>query len=80
MRIEEDYEPNENELNATNAMNACMSQIEHILIEPMMEMGMVTDEQQETLGMIAVALKVLKIKAQAYEDLTKGDLPQDWQN
>lgn len=80
MRIEEDYEPNENELNATNAMDACMMQIQNILIAPMIEMDMVTDEQKETLGMIAVALKVLKIKAQAYEDLTKGELPKDWQN
>ena len=79
MRIEKDFEQNHN-INATEAMSACMEQISSILIEPMVEMDLLEEEQVETLSLIANALKIITRKAQAYEDMQEGNLPQEFRN
>lgn len=79
MIIKEDYELNR-DINAEEAMCACMDQISNILIEPMMSMEMVSKEQAETLGLIANAFKIITKKAQAYEDMQNGNLSQEFRN
>lgn len=79
MMIKEDYQLNQ-ELNITNALNSCMTEIASILIEPMMKMNKVSEVQKETLCLISQTLRVVALKAQAYEDLQSGNLPEDWQN
>lgn len=79
MRIEKDFQENHN-INAEDAMSACMDQITEILIEPMISMDMVSEEQAETLGLIANALHIITRKAQAYEDMQNGDLPKEFRN
>ena len=49
MRIEKDYESNEEIITSQDAMSACMDQISEILIEPMLSMDMINKEQQEVL-------------------------------
>ena len=79
MRIEKDFQEN-HDINASDAMGACMEQISEILIEPMMDMDMIDEEQQMTLGLIANAFMIITRKAQAYEDMQQGDLPQEFRN
>ena len=79
MRIEKDFQEN-HDINASDAMGACMEQISEILIEPMMDMDMIDEEQQMTLGLIANAFMIITRKAQAYEDMQKGDCPQEFRN
>ena len=80
MRIEKDYESNEEITTSQDAMSACMDQISEILIEPMLSMDMINKEQQEVLGLIATSFRILADKAQAYEDMQNGKLPQDFRN
>jgi hypothetical protein len=79
MKIEKEFEENHN-INASEAMEACMGQISEILIEPMMEMEMINKEQQMTLGLIAEAFYIITRKAQAYEKMQEGNLPQEFRN
>ena len=79
MRIEKDFQEN-HDINASDAMSACMEQISEILIEPMMDMDMIDEEQQTTLGLIANAFMIITQKAQAYEDMQRGNLPQEFRN
>lgn len=79
MIIKEGYEEN-HDINAEDAMSACMDQITEILIEPMISMDMVSEKQAETLGLIANALHIITRKAQAYEDMQNGNLPQEFRN
>ena len=79
MRIEKDFQEN-HDINASDAMGACMEQISEILIEPMMDMDMIDEEQQLPLGLIANAFMIITRKAQAYEDMQKGDCPQEFRN
>ena len=79
MRIEKDHEENY-DINASDAMCACMEQISRILIEPMVEMDKLGEEQVETLSLIANALKIITRKAQAYEDMQNGNLSQEFRN
>lgn len=79
MKIEKEFEENHN-INASDAMGACMEQISTILIEPMVEMDLLGEEQVETLSLIANALKIITRKAQAYEDMQEGNLPQEFRN
>jgi hypothetical protein len=80
MRIEKDYESNEEIITSQDAMSACMDQISDILIEPMLSMDMISKEQSEVLGLIATSFRILAEKAQAYEDMQNGKLPQDFRN
>ena len=77
MIINEEYQSDENP-NAELVVEAIMDQIATILIQPMHDK--LTAEDQLTLGLVANALKVLGKKAQAYENLENGELPQDWKN
>ena len=79
MIIKEGYEENY-DINAEDAMSACMDQIKEILIEPMISMDMVSEEQADTLGLIANALHIITRKAQAYEDMQNGNLSQEFRN
>lgn len=79
MIIKEGYEENYN-VNAEDAMSACMDVIKEVLIEPMISMDMVSEEQADTLGLIANALHIITQKAQAYEDMQNGNLPQEFRN
>ena len=79
MKIEKEFEENHN-INASDAMGACMEQISEILIEPMMDMDMIDEEQQMTLGLIATTFKIITEKAQAYEEMQRGNFPQEFRN
>jgi hypothetical protein len=68
MNINPEHEPNF-ELDAETAMETCMDGISVTLIEPAIERGELSEEDQTLLAVIGSTLKVIAEKAQAYEQL-----------
>ena len=81
MRIEKDFEENENAPSSVEAMEASMDMIMRLAIEPAMDNDLVDENGAKILGLIGGVLKTISKKAQAYEDVyEKGILPQNSQN
>ena len=72
MKIEKEFEENDNELNAEEAMEASMAFINDILIQPALERDELNKEDAKILGVVADALKVIAQKAKAYEMLREN--------
>ena len=69
MRIEKEFEENENAPSAVEAMEASMEMIMRLAIEPAMENNLVNEEGEEILGLVAGVLKTIASKAEAYEQV-----------
>ena len=72
MKIEKEFEENDNQLNAEEAMEASMAFINDILIQPALERDELNKEDAKILGVVADALKVIAQKAKAYEMLREN--------
>ena len=72
MKIEKEFEENDNELNAEEAMEVSMAFISDILIQPALERDELNKEDAMTLGVVAGALKTNAQKAKAYEMLQEN--------
>jgi hypothetical protein len=72
MKIEKEFEENDNELNAEEAMEVSMAFISDILIQPALERDELNKEDAMTLGVVAGALKTIAQKAKAYEMLQEN--------
>ncbi len=72
MKIEKEFEENDNELNAEEAMEASMAFINDILIQPALERDELNKQDAKILGVVADALKVIAQKAKAYEMLREN--------
>ena len=68
MNINPEFE-SDNNLDAETAMETCIDGIANILIEPAMNKGELTEEDQTLLGIIGTTLKIIAEKAKAYEEL-----------
>lgn len=69
MNINPEFE-SDNNLDAETAMETCMAGISDTLIEPAMEKGELSEEDQTLLGIIGTTLKIIAEKAKAYEELS----------
>jgi len=69
MKIEKDFEENENDLDAESAMDVSMDMIMQLAIEPAMENDLIDEEGAKVLGTVAQVLRIIAEKAQAYEKL-----------
>jgi len=69
MNINPEYNESESQLDAETAMESCMAGISATLLEPAMEKGSLSVEDQELLGIIGMTLKTIAQKAKAYEEL-----------
>ena len=72
MKIEKEFEENDNELNAEEAMEVSMALISDILIQPALERDELNKEDAKTLGIVAEALQTIAQKAKAYEMLREN--------
>ena len=72
MKIEKEFEENDNQLNAEEAMEASMAFINDILIQPALERDELNKQDAKILGVVADALKVIAQKAKAYEMLREN--------
>lgn len=68
MNINPEFQ-SDNNLNAESAMETCMDGIAQTLIEPAIEKGQLSEEDQTLLGIIGTTLKIIAEKAKAYEEL-----------
>jgi len=68
MNINPEFE-SDNNLDSETAMETCIDGIANILIEPAMNKGELTEEDQTLLGIIGTTLKIIAEKAKAYEEL-----------
>lgn len=71
MNINPDF-ASDNNLDAETAMEACMDAIAITLLEPAMEKGELSEEDQTLLGIIGMTLKTIAEKARAFEALQDG--------
>ena len=71
MNINPDFESN-SQLDAETAMQACMDGIAVTLLEPAMEKGELSEDDQLLLGVIGMTLKTIAEKARAFEALQDG--------
>lgn len=66
---------------AEQVMETCMASIHDILLEPAIKSNQLTEEDFELFSAIGNALKIVSLKAQAYEDVFEnGTLPKNYQN
>ena len=72
MKIEKEFEENDNELNAEEAMEVSMGLSSDIVIQPALERDELNKEDAKTLGIVADALKTIAQKAKAYEMLREN--------
>ena len=68
MNINPEFQ-SDNNLNAESAMQICMDGLAITLLEPAIEKGQLSEEDQTLLGVIATTLKIIAEKAKAYEEL-----------
>ena len=68
MNINPEFE-SDNNLDAETAMETCMDGLAVTLIEPAIERGELSEEDQAFLGIIGTTLKIIAEKAKAYEEL-----------
>jgi len=68
MNINPEFE-SDNNLDAEKAMEACMNGISELLLEPAMEKGNLSEEDQTLLGIIGMTMKAIAEKAKALENL-----------
>ena len=81
MKIEKEFEENENAPSAVEAMEASMEMIMRFAIEPAMENDLVDEEGQKVLGLVAGVLKTIASKAEAYEQVFEnGGLNENSRN
>ena len=81
MRIEKDFEKNENAPNAVEAMEASMEVLMRLAIEPAMDNDLVDEEGAKVLGLVGGVLKTIAEKAEAYEKVFEnGGLNENSQN
>ena len=66
--------------NSEEAMEACMSVIYNILIDPADKLDMIDDEQAEMLGTIAEAFNIIARKARCYEKMLDNDTTSPYTN
>ena len=66
--------------NSEEAMEACMSVISNILIEPAMANDLLDGEQAEMLGIIADAFSIIAGKARCYEKMLDNDTTSPYTN
>ncbi len=71
MNINPDF-ASDNNLDAETAMQVCMDAIAHTLLEPAMEKGELSEDDQDLLGIIGMTLKTIAGKARAFEALQDG--------
>ena len=71
MNINPDF-VSDNNLDAETAMKACMDAIAITLLEPAMEKGELSEDDQNLLGIIGLTLKTIAEKARAFEALQDG--------
>jgi len=71
MNINPDFE-SDNNLDAETAMQACMDGIAVTLLEPAMEKGELSEDDQTLLGIIGMTMKTIAQKARAFETLQDG--------
>jgi hypothetical protein len=71
MNINPDFESN-SQLDAETAMQACMDGIAVTLLEPAMEKGELSEDDQTLLGIIGMTMKTIAEKARAFEALQDG--------
>ena len=71
MNINPDFESN-SQLDAETAMQACMDGIAVTLLEPAMEKGELSEDDQTLLGIIGMTMKTIAQKARAFEALQDG--------
>jgi hypothetical protein len=71
MNINPDF-ASDNNLDAETAMQACMDAIAITLLEPAMEKGELSEDDQNFLGIIGITLKTIAEKARAFEELQDG--------
>ena len=71
MNINPDF-ASDNNLDAETAMQACMDAIAITLLEPAMEKGELSEDDQNFLGIIGMTLKTIAEKARAFEALQDG--------
>jgi len=71
MNINPDFSSNP-DLDAQTAMQACMDGIAVTLLEPAMEKGELSEDDQLLLGVIGMTLKTIAEKARAFEALQGG--------
>ena len=81
MRIEKDFEENENAPSSVEAMEASMDMIMRLAIEPAMDNDLVDENGAKILGLIGGVLKTIAEKAEAYEQVFEnGGLNENSQN
>jgi hypothetical protein len=68
MNINPDFE-SDNNLDAETAMQVCMDAIAHTLLEPAMEKGELSEDDQDLLGIIGITLMTIAQKASSFEKL-----------
>jgi len=66
--------------NSEQAMEACMSVLSKILIEPAIANDLLDGEQAEMLGTIADAFAIIARKAYAYEKMLDNDTTSPYTN
>ena len=71
MNINPEHQSNP-DLDAETAMKACMDGIAEILLEPAMEKGELSEDDQTLLGIIGMTMKTISQKARAFETLQDG--------
>lgn len=71
MNINPEHQSNP-DLDAETAMQACMDGIAVTLLEPAMEKGELSKEDQTLLGIIGMTMKTIAEKARAFEALQDG--------
>lgn len=76
MRLNENI-PSEKITTANDAMTLCMAEIHDTLIQPMEEMGKLSEEQSASLSIIGITLQIIAEKATRFEESQgfNGNLP-----
>ena len=76
MRLNQNI-PSEKITTANDAMNLCMAEIHDILMQPMQEMNKISEEQEASLAIIGITLKLIAEKATRFEESQgfDGNLP-----
>lgn len=66
--------------NSEEAMEACMSVLYNILIDPADKLDLIDDEQAEMLGIVADAFSIIARKARCYEKMLDNDTTSPYTN
>jgi hypothetical protein len=79
MIINDDFTENEN-TDALQAMDSCMSVIGDLLLDPALDEDKLSETEAKVLGLVGETLKEIARRAYAYEQIQKGELSDDYRN